>query len=249
MAGVSDADNTPLRARLLAPNGLRSDARRKLEAALPDGAREGIRTRFFKARWGFAPPPGWSDLSAYERLMAVAEGKNLAGVPGDVVEIGVFLGGGTYKLCHFFARHAPDKRVVAIDVFDPGFDVTECTEGETMAGLYEGWLAGRDQREVFDEITASCPNLTVLAEDSAAVELPTERIAFAYIDGNHSAPYVRSDFELVWQRLSPGGVVGFDDYGGNLPEVTHTLHELIGEHPTEIARTWVDGPTLFIERF
>jgi predicted O-methyltransferase YrrM len=180
--------------------------------------------------------------------MAVAERHGLAKVPGDVVEIGVLLGGGTYKLCHWFAQHAPDKRVVAIDIFDPTFDLTTCTDGETMAALYEEALAGRDQRSVFDEVTGSCANLTVVAGDSAAVELPCERIAFAYIDGNHSADYVRSDFELVWQRLSPGGVVAFDDYGGNLPEVTRTLHELIGEHAGEIARVSVDAPTLLLER-
>ena len=169
-------------------------------------------------------------------------------VPGDIVEIGVLLGGGTYKLCHWAALNAPNKQVISIDIFDATVDVTLCAGGKTMAALYEEALAGRDQREVFDEVTRDCTNLTVIAEDSARVELPCEQIAFAYVDGNHSAPYVRSDFELVWSKLSPGGVVGFDDYGGDIPEVTHTLHELLGEHATEVARVWVDGPTLLIER-
>jgi hypothetical protein len=238
----------PIRTRLLSPAGLRSDVRRRIGGALPPAARQRVFEGLFRARWGFEPPPPGSDLSGYERFLAVAEQHGLQHVPGDIVEIGVFLGGGTYKLCRWFEAQAPDKRVIAIDVFDPDFDVTASTDGDTMAALYEGWLAGRDQRAVFDEVTGACTNLTVLAADSAAVELPAEAVAFAYVDGHHSAEYVRSDFELVWRRLSPGGVVGFDDYGGNLPEVTRTLHRLIGEHADEIARGWVDGPTLFLQR-
>jgi SAM-dependent methyltransferase len=248
MSPVSPRHSDQLRARLLAPAGLRRDVPRRVREALPAPVQARLHALLFKARWGFDPPPVWADWSVYERLMAVAEHHSLATVPGDVVEIGVLLGGGTYKLCHWFARNAPEKRVIAVDIFDPTFDVTTCTQGDTMAGLYQEALAGRDQRSVFDEVTASCANLTVVAGDSAAIELPCERIAFAYVDGHHSAAYVRNDFELVWQRLSPGGVVGFDDYGGNLPEVTRTLHELTGQHAAEIARLWVDGPTLFLVR-
>lgn len=245
---MPDDTKIPLRSRLLSRTGLRHELPRKLADALPPTASERVYATQFRLRWGFDPPPRWSDWSGYERLLIVAEAKGLASVPGDVVEIGVFLGGGTRKLCEWFSRHAPEKKIVAVDIFDPSFDLTKCSEGTTMAGLYDSALAGRDQRSVFDEQTAGCSNLEVVTGDSAAIDLPCERIAFAYVDGNHSAPYVRSDFELVWAKLSPGGVVGFDDYGRNIPEVTQTLHELIGERAKEVARVWADGPTLLIER-
>jgi hypothetical protein len=171
----------------------------------------------------------------------VIERCRIAEIPGDILEIGVLLGGGTYKLCQYFERAAPAKRVIAIDMFDPGVDVTVAGDGRTMAELYAAALEGRAQREVFDEVTRDCRNLTVVAADSATVELPTDRIAFAYVDGNHSAPYVRSDFELVWSRLSPGGVIAFDDYGLDLTDVTYTMHELIGQHAGEVERMWLGG--------
>jgi hypothetical protein len=244
---VPDFTLSSVRERLMAPAG-RQEVRRRIGAALPPETQQRIYNARFRARWGFSPPPLWSDWSFYERLLTVAEHHRLDAVPGDVVEIGVFLGGGTQKLCHWFGAHAPDKRVYAIDIFDPSFDLTPSTGGDTMAGLYEEALRGRDQRSVFDEVTAGCANLTVIAGDSAAIELPAQRIALAYIDGNHDAAYVRSDFELVWSRMSPGGVVGFDDYGGDLPDVTRTLHVIIGERAEEIRRVWVDGPTLFLQR-
>jgi hypothetical protein len=205
----------------------------------------------YRARWGFTPPPSWSDWSSYEHMLRVIQRERIADVPGDVLEVGVLLGGGTYKLCQYFERVAPSKRVIAIDIFDPDFDLTPAGDGRTMAELYADALGGRGQREVFDEVTRDCANLTVLAADSAKVELPTDRIAFAYVDGNHSAAYVRSDFELVWSRLSPGGVIAFDDYGLDLTEVTYTLHDLIGEHAGEVERMWLGGEgkkIIFIQR-
>jgi hypothetical protein len=231
-----------------------SALRPRLGGLVPRSARDRFWETTFRLRWRIPSPPAWSDWSGYSRLLVEIERNRIADVPGDVVEIGVLLGGGTYKLCKYFEREAPEKRVYAVDIFDPSFDTTAGAEGDTMAQLYEQALGdtvihGRSQREIFDHITRDCRNLTVLAEDSATVDLPADRLAFAYVDGNHSAPYVRSDFELVWSRLSPGGIVGLDDYGDTIDDVTDTMHQLIGEHAAEIARIWTAAPkTLFVQR-
>lgn len=206
-------------------------------------------TARYRRRWGFVPPPRWSDTTGYEVLLEALENERLAEVEGDVLEIGVLLGGGTAKLCRWLARHAPGKRVLAVDVFDPTLDPTSTLAGWTMRELYAARLAGRDQRSVFDEVTADCQNLTVVAGDSTQVVLPGGSLAFAFVDGSHVADDVRADFETAWSRLSPGGVAAFHDYGGDLPDLTRTLHECIGAHAGEIARLWVREPTvLFVQR-
>ncbi|HKP89677.1 MAG TPA: class I SAM-dependent methyltransferase [Thermoleophilaceae bacterium] len=203
----------------------------------------------FERRWGFAPPPEWSDRVGYEVLLEEIERHRLDRIEGDVLEIGALLGGGTAKLCGWFARSAPAKRVIAVDVFDPAFDKTITAAGWTMEELYANWVGDRDQRAVFDDVTKGCTNLDTITGDSAAIELPAERLAFAFVDGNHAPDYVRSDFELVWQRLTPGGIAAFHDYGGDLPAVTSTLHRCIGDHADEIARVWTRPPTvLLVER-
>jgi hypothetical protein len=216
----------------------------------PNGLLMSLRSRVaasrFRRRWGFSPPPPWSDWVGYETLLEEAERNGIAGVDGDVLEIGAFLGGGTAKLCDWLARNAPDKRLVTVDVFDPNFDPTVTREGWGMGELYAGALKGRDQRAVFDEVTRGRSNLRLIVGDSTSVQIPPGPVAFAFIDGSHAPADVHSDFELVWGRLSPGGIAAFHDYGGDLPGVTHTLHACIGEHAAEIARVWARQPTLLL---
>ena len=208
-----------------------------------------VRALAYRLRWHFPPPPDWSDMCGYELLLDAIERHRIAEVEGDVVEIGAFMGGGTYKLCRFFERASPEKTVYAIDVFEPGFDLTESLVGQSMADQYRLLLDGRDQRMVYDQITGSCTNLVTIAADSATVSLPCAQVAYAHIDGNHRPEYVRGDFDLVWPRTTSGGIVSFDDYGHGFPPVTRTIHELIGEHAAEIDRFWTGGRrTIFVRR-
>jgi Methyltransferase domain len=212
----------------------------------------GLRTRLrrlrYRRRWGFFPPPRWSDISGYETLLEAIRRHHIAAVDGDVVEIGAFIGGGTYKLCKLFEREAPEKRIFAVDVFDPTFDVSPAY-GVTQADLYEDTLHGRNQRSIYDEVTASCRNLTTIAGDSAQLELPTDEIAYAHIDGNHDPAYVRGDFELVWPAVSGGGIVSFDDYGQDLQHVTEAINRLVEDHRNDIEETWAGGEkTLFVKK-
>jgi hypothetical protein len=185
----------------------------------------------------------------YEVLLEELERWGLARVEGDVMEIGALLGGGTAKLCGWCSRNAPDKRVITVDVFDPDFDPTTTAAGWTMSELYAQSVGARSQRDLFDDVTRGYGNLIVVAGDSTKVELPTDRLAFAFVDGSHVPEDVRSDFERVWERLSGGGIAAFHDYGADLPGVTHTLHACVGDHASEVARVWTRaGNLLFVQR-
>jgi predicted O-methyltransferase YrrM len=207
-----------------------------------------LRSYLFKRRFGFLPPPPGTDQST-GLLLDDAIASGCFSRPGDVVEIGAFLGGGTYILSNFLALNASSKRLFTIDIFDPRFDVTPCTKGYSMSSLYAQALAGRSQEDVFRQVTKDSKNLTVLKADSKHVCLPCDSICFAFIDGNHEFSYVKHDFKMVWDKLVSGGVVALDDYGFDIPEVTQAIHQLIGEHSSEIKRFYTRSrKTIFIEK-
>jgi len=210
----------------------------------------------YRERYGFGPPPAWSDVTRYEPMLDVILNRELCSLDGDFLEIGAFFGGGTYKLSNILRIHAPSRKVVAVDVFDPGFDQTLCSEGVAMAEVYDAWLANQtglanrqaSQREIFDLVTKRCTNVEVIVGDSTKVIIPTERLAFSFIDGHHASEYVLKDFATAWERTVPGGVVALHDYGHDLPSVTRTVHSLIGKHTGQIGRVWTENIIVFLQR-
>jgi hypothetical protein len=224
-----------------------SGAVRPLRQAIPTPAKSVIRSAFsfadrvrFRLRHGFPAPPPGTDLVGYEAIIEFLRSRRVLALDGDLVEIGVFQGGGTYKLGRFLAKNGATKRLYAVDCFDIQNDRTPNASGTTMTELYSSVLQGQTQRNIFDRVTAGIPNIVVVAGDSRAVKLPAAPLCFGFIDGNHSDEYVASDFYLVWQKLSPGGVVAFHDYGYDLPNVTATIDALCNRHASEIIAVEVD---------
>lgn len=204
----------------------------------------------FSTRYGFRPPPELTGGEGYESVIDFIQALHTLDLPGDVVEVGAFCGGGTYKLAKFLSRKANGKKVYVIDCFNIEQDQTECTAGTQMAQLYAEYLKGRSQKEVFCGVTRGLQNVVVIPKDSMLAVIPTDVICFAYVDGNHAPAYVRNDFSLVWGKLTPGGVAAFHDYGYDLPEVTSTLDELCTELHDEISNCFVDKERhiLFIQK-
>lgn len=189
----------------------------------------------FRSRYGFSAPPETTDLVGYEALIEFFKSRELLSVPGDVVEIGAFCGGGTYKLAKFLSMQESRKTVYAVDCFDISFDRTQNTDGKAMADGYKKTLKGKSQKEVFDQVTSGLSNIVVVAKDSKVAKLPTESLCFGFVDGNHAEDYVLNDFYLIWEKLTPGGVIAFHDYGYDLPVVTATVDLLRTRHSREIA--------------
>lgn len=188
---------------------------------------------------GIAVVPDGTDTLGYETFIKFIKKHSLLSVEGDFVEIGTFLGGGACKLAHFIAPAG--KTLVVIDVFDPMFDISKTEDGRAVSDLYLKFLNGRTQYEVYEEVTASCKNIITLSGDSKHVSLPVKSLAFVFIDGNHTAEYVESDFYLVWNLVSSGGVVAFHDYESNLPETTKTIDGLTQKHEAEIKEIFQDN--------
>jgi Methyltransferase domain len=169
----------------------------------------------------------------YQLLINFCHWRKIHEVPGDFLEIGALFGHGTRQLSRYLSRECRNKTLYVVDVFDPDFDVTATASGLTMKELYNGWLAetgAPSQWLLYLCTIKGLTNVRTIRGDSREVSLPAERLAFAFIDGNHQADCVQSDFAMVWERLSPGGIVAFHDYGGDLPLVTEAIDDIAARH-------------------
>ena len=160
------------------------------------------------------------DLTGYEVFIDLIRRERLDRMAGDFLEIGCCLGGGTAKLAKLAT--SVDKQVWVIDPFDTNLSSE----------------AGPTQEEIFRQVTAPwSASIQVLKQDSTRARLPDGlRFGFAFADGNRDPVRVKSDFQLVWRRLLPGGWAGFHDYGGDLPDVTAALDSMLEQYAAEIGR-------------
>lgn len=171
-----------------------------------------------------------TDLVGYEKHLCLMEFLNLGKIPGNIIEIGCFLGGGTAKLAQYATAY--NKVVYAVDIFDLSQDQSSNDSGSTMSHIYGDHLRdnfpGMSQYQVFSRSVEAFSNIKVLRIDSKALNLPMyERISFAFIDGNHNPDYIHNDFNKVWEHVTEGGIVAFHDYGGDLPLATEAIDDLI----------------------
>jgi len=181
-----------------------------------------------------APANASNDFVGYEVLIDFMEKRGLQKLEGDIIEIGAFMGGGTAKLAKFAVKYG--KKVYAIDIFDPRRDKTPDKNGVKMCDIYQAFLQGRSQLEVYQQATNSFDNIVTINKDSKRVRFTRgQKFIFGFIDGNHQADYVINDFNLIWRNLVPGGSVGFHDYNFELPEVTGAIDGLIYKHRDEIS--------------
>ena len=175
-----------------------------------------------------------NDFVGYKVLIDFIEKRGLQKLEGDIIEIGAFMGGGTAKLAKFAVKYG--KKVYAIDIFDPRRDKTLDKNGVKMCDIYEAFLQGRSQLEVYQQTTHAFDNIVTINMDSKKVSFHKgQKFIFGFIDGNHQPDYVINDFNLIWRHLVPGGSVSFHDYNFDLPEVTDAIDGLIDKHKDEIS--------------
>jgi len=173
----------------------------------------------------------------YDLLIQLIEAENVASLPGDLIEIGAYMGVGTARLARFAKRY--NKKLYSIDVFDVSRDTTETSSGMPLSDIYSDFLEKMhiNQLEAYQFMTRGLQNIVTIPRDSVKVEFPAgQRFIFGFIDGNHSPEYVVNDFYLVWKHLTSMGMVAFDDYSGDIPQVTRTVDSLIGRHRAEIVK-------------
>lgn len=131
-------------------------------------------------------------------------------IPGDFVELGVYRGYTTAVTAENLDFAQSSKRWFLYDTF-AGIPADQQTDGWPHA------YAGMESDAWFDEVTslfASYQNIEVIrgrVPEVFETRCP-KRIAFVHIDLNSATAEIGA-LDALYDRLSPGGVIVFDDYG------------------------------------
>lgn len=149
--------------------------------------------------------PSTTELSIVWRTHTLCwAAENCLAVPGDYIECGSYQGYSMAVVLRYLAG-LPGRRCYLYDLFDPtGGD----GEGKRLPGHAPG---------LFDQVRrrfAGWPNAVVTQGKVPGVlaDIAPDRIAFLHLDMNN-APAEFGALEVVFDRVSPGGMIVFDDYG------------------------------------
>ena len=139
--------------------------------------------------------------------------------PGDFVECGVNAGFISSAILHRLCWNGVGRKFYLIDTFrGPVFEQfsSEEIKGGRFAAAEAGLISGAYVTDV-DRVRANFsewPNAVVVegAVPEILKSIDFGEVAFAHIDMNCAAADAAA-FEFFWDRLSPHGVILFDDYG------------------------------------
>jgi O-methyltransferase len=139
-------------------------------------------------------------------------------LPGDYVECGVYRGDMSWMITQCVDLHAAGKKLYLYDTFaglDPRYpneftspvaeNFAQFSAGEYRAQDIEGHV--RRRFVPFDYVV-----VTKGVVPDVLHEIAPERIAFMHIDMN-SPKAEAGALEVLFDRVSPGGIIVFDDYG------------------------------------
>jgi O-methyltransferase len=151
---------------------------------------------------------------------------------GNFAEFGVYRGGcsrmvlGTIDL-------QPERRLYLFDTYAGTPDDDKLAEDERDMG---GRHADTSADYVADLLSQWDP-IPVICKGDVFDTIPateTGPLAFVHLDLNAAAP-TRHVLEHIWDRLVPGAVIVFDDYGWDeYIEQRHTIDDFLADRPEQI---------------
>lgn len=142
------------------------------------------------------------------------------GLEGDFVELGVWYGLLSKSICDYVDFENYQKKFYLIDSWGK-------MEGSHSNPAYHQDIFSkvRDRFKNFKNvelIRGIVPDVLEL--------LPARKIAFLAIDMNGSKPE-RAALEFCYSKITPGGVIYFDDYGWGYPELRHEVNDFFKDKP------------------
>jgi hypothetical protein len=162
------------------------------------------------------PVPNWH-WNLQTVLWAV---RQAAPVPGDFVELGVFRGHTTIFLAEYLEFAGWDRRWYLYDTFEgiPADQMDADWEVRNERAYNAETYSFEEVRDRF----AGFPNIEVIQGRVPEVlaEVSPKEIAFLHVDLNNATAEIQA-LDALFDRVSPGGVIVFDDYAWTAAKAQH----------------------------
>lgn len=174
-------------------------------------------------------------LSSDREMALIHWLKKVDHVPGVAAECGVYCG----STLRMLAKAAPSRKFFGFDTFK-GLPAAMWSEGEPHA---VGDFADTSFEAVQQYMTI-CPNVQLVqGEFPASADSAMDNFAFVHLDFDFYES-TRAALEWLLPRMSPGGVILFDDYEWHrCPGVKRAIDEmgLVVERTVSYQAVWMAG--------
>jgi hypothetical protein len=191
--------------------------------------------------WGYENQFYWySDVSRLGKILAHYElYKSIVNLPGDVIELGVFKGTSLIRFAAIrrFLENDSSRKIIGFDTYGkfPSDGVSLKEDREFIKYFEESSGVGVGMDE-FQELLClkGLTNIELVGGnvfnsiDRYLATYPATRISLLNVDLDVAEP-VSYSLDKLWDRIVPGGLVLFDDYGSVLGETTVVDQFLVGK--------------------
>jgi hypothetical protein len=147
--------------------------------------------------------PGWFTEIDASLFRAVDAAQRAAGVRGDLLEVGVYLGKSAVLLGYLLR---PDEELIAWDLFS----------GERLAGEADAQFYLELTQEAFEANYARYHERPATTHAGPSSEIPGaglgRRFRFVHVDGSHRYEIARDDIAAALELVVDGGILVVDDY-------------------------------------
>ncbi len=150
--------------------------------------------------------PGW--LYGYNALVLarISQFQRQAGIVGDVLEIGAYLGKTAILLRYLTAPH---ERLVVCDVFEKP---PESGANQDEVVTYYRGLQQLQFEKNYLRFHPSLPVIHACPSNDLAAREGGGAFRLVHLDGSHLEEIVRHDLRLARDLAVPGGIVSIDDW-------------------------------------
>ena len=166
----------------------------------------------------------WNSEIKYRAHIVTWAANQTKEVEGDFIELGVFFGHLSYVIVNFDQEVLTGRKFFLVDPW-----------GKDGAKEFTNVLYRNDIYDFVKSRFADYPEVELIRGfvPEVLAQIPSSRVAFLMIDMNGHEAEIAA-LEHFYNRMSTGGIIYFDDYGGRWTKLREVVDEFLFDKPEKL---------------